>query len=123
MSDKENSALIEIELFIERMEKETGVSKRFLNVVRSSIDRAFGEVSIARRYEYLTAIEASCRTQAEIEKSIEQSIKNTKKLASVEQKIVKSLTDLKTETKQSRDRMMATDFNWGLKQDDRYSIN
>lgn len=123
MSDQEKHALIEIELFIARMEKETGVSKRFLDAARPSIERAFLEVPRARRHECLTAIETSCRTQAETEKSIEQSLKNARKLASVEQKLAKSLADLKTETKLTRDRMTATAFNWGLKQDDRWNIN
>ena len=74
MSEHEKHALIEIELFIARMEKETGVSKRFLDVARPSIERAFLEVPRARRHDCLAAIETSCRTQAKTEKSIKSVI-------------------------------------------------
>ena len=115
--------LIDIEIYIAKLEKETGVSKRFLEAARPSIERAFLEVPEERRYECLEAIETSCRTQAETEKHIEKSLKNAKKLAEVEKKLMRSLASLKAETTLTRDRITAAAFNWGLKQDDRWNVN
>lgn len=123
MSQHDKSVLIEIETYIAKLEKETGVSKRFLEAARPSIERAFLEVPIERRFECLEAIEHSCKTQASTERSIERSMANTKKLAVVEKKLSDKLAALKAETKMTRDRVTAAAFNWGLKRDTRWDVN
>ena len=123
MSMPAKHLLVEIEIFIAKLEKETGVSKRFLEAARPSIERAFIEVPKERRLECLEAIEMSCKNQAETEKSVEKSLESAKRLAVVEQKLTQSLAQLKAETQLTRDRMTATAFHWGLKQDDRWNVN
>ena len=123
MSQYDKKTLIEIETYIAKLEQDTGVSKRFLEAARSSIERAFLEVPVERRSECLEAIEQSCKTQAATERSIARSMANAKKLAAVEKKLSDKLAALKTETKLTRDRVTAVAFNWGLKRDTRWDVN
>lgn len=95
------------EAFIESLEKETGVSRRFLEEARSGIERAFAEVPPENLPECLENIRHTVKTQAETEAALKTSLDCAQRLVRAEANLTATLHELKEAAVTAKERAAA----------------
>ena len=97
----------EFNAFVEALEKETGVSRRFLDDARPIIERAFTEVEPRMRAECLEMIRLTVQTQAETEATVRRSMIQAKQLIDAEEALCSRLHELRTEAAAAKEKVAA----------------
>ena len=93
--------------FIDALEQETGVSRKFLEEARPIIERAFSEVKPEAREECLAMIRLTVATQAETEETVRRSMEQARKLVEAEEDLCKKLHSLKEEALAAKNQVAA----------------
>lgn len=91
--------------FIDALERETGVSRSFLDEARPIIERAFTEVKPEMRGECLAMLRFTVQTQAETEETIRRSMEQAKKLVDAEAALCAKLHALKDDALAAKEKV------------------
>lgn len=100
--------------FIEQLVKDTGVSRRFLEAARPSIETAFRDVPLDRRPQCLDAIREATTRQAETELILDRAAIQAAALERSQERSSRSLQAMSGRLRRVRDLLVGAQLSaWG----------
>jgi hypothetical protein len=103
--DLKKKVQAEIEVFMAKVQRETGVSRRFLEAARPAIEKTFLEIPEKNRPQCFDAIWETARQQAESEERLVEVKIVSEKFAMAERNMATELSNLKRQVTDTRQKI------------------